>query len=260
MNKYKKIIYENMVPLLGKIFKQKKLIRCIYYHNIVSDRKGDSFQDVELNKFKEQMLYLRNSGYETLLFKEIEEVQQQNDNCKKHILITFDDGFRSNYELVFPLMKKLELKFCIFLRIDKIDNDDDYLTWDMIKEMHGSGLVSFGAHTYSHISSIEINPNNYKREVLSVNRAIQENTGEPVEDFCFPYGYYNDEIIHFLLSKKAYKRLFTSDYRDKQLNEDSWKLGRYGISNNDGIKVFTNKIKGNYDIMYLNLVKLHKKG
>ena len=67
----------------------------------------------------------------------------------RSLLITFDDGYASNYTLAFPILKEFNAKAAISPIVKRIeDGVPGFLTWDMCREMADSGLVEFGSHTY----------------------------------------------------------------------------------------------------------------
>ena len=64
-------------------------------------------------------------------------------------MITFDDGYRSNYELLFLWLKKYNMKAAIAVIVKKLDDGvENWLTWDMCREMNESGLVEIGSYTF----------------------------------------------------------------------------------------------------------------
>lgn len=112
----KKIILDVLFPFVGNLCKRSNKIPIIYYHDVVDDGKGYSFQNTELSVFKNHMKFLVNNKYKTYRFDEISP-NFKKKRSSKEVIITFDDGFKSNYNIVFPLMKKLKLKFNIFLSV-----------------------------------------------------------------------------------------------------------------------------------------------
>ena len=87
----------------------------------------------------------------------------------KSVIITFDDGWLSNYTEIFEFMKEKNIKYNVYLEIEAIGNNPDYLTWDMVREMHKSGIVGFGAHTYSHASMKNIDEIDTEKEITLAN-------------------------------------------------------------------------------------------
>lgn len=218
----------------------------IYYHDVVAG-EGDSFNTINIEKFREQMLYLHDSNYKSLIFSDFNKQNIQKD---RSVLITFDDGYKSNFELVFPIMKELKIKFNIFLEVGAIGEKENYLTWDMVREMHESGIVGFGAHTFNHVDSRFIDAHNYDEEIQGVNSLLEKKLGFKVQDYCFPFGAYNERITKHLADKRAYDRLYTSDGRKDSLVGGAWLMGRVGIDDGDIMKVFIQKLEGKFDLYY----------
>lgn len=228
--------------------------RFIYYHDVILG-EGSTFDAININKFREQMIYIKNNNYKTLSFRDLDKMQNKSNfnyiNKDKAIGITFDDGYRNNYEIVFPIMRELNLKFNIFLEVKAIGKEN-YLTWDMVNEMKNSGLVCFGAHTYSHKDARFINNNDFEKEINYANKIIFYNTQLEVNDFCFPYGAYNTRIVTSLDESKLYKRLYTSDGRRILEKKNLIIIGRVGIENEDSKNVFSSKLEGRYNLYYFS--------
>lgn len=248
MSAIKSCIYK-LVPILGRFFSNKLVFSIIYYHDVVNC-KGYSLQKINIKVFEEQMRYFVDNGYQTLLFNEVKQwIGKEKLPDKKKILITFDDGYRSNYELVYPLMKKLGLKFNVFICPQMIEeNDPNYLTVDMLKEMYESGFVEFGAHTYSHIDASKVTESELITETELCNSRILEWLGYTPDDFCYPYGRYTKESSTIL--SKYYKKMYTSDCKSLLGIGNCFEIGRIGISEDDSLKIFKDKIDGKYNIMY----------
>ena len=71
------------------------------------------------------------------------------------------------------------------------------LTWDMIREMHRSG-ISFGAHSVTHPVFSQLTQDEARHELSQSKRCIEERLGEDVTVFAYPYGkdgYYNNASI-----------------------------------------------------------------
>ena len=131
---------------------RKSFVLCLMYHSVDNEKgKGGIF----VNEFEEHVKWIKDKK----TFK-MEELKNLNYTLPKNsILITFDDGYKNNYTLAFPILKKYNMKATIFLNTKFIGKDEFYLNWDEIREMYESGLIDFQLHTHSHqltVKDIEV--------------------------------------------------------------------------------------------------------
>ena len=131
---------------------RKNFVLCLMYHSIDSEKnKGGIFID----EFEEHIKWIKDKK----TFK-MEELKGLDYTLPPNsILITFDDGYKNNYTLAFPILKKYNIKATIFLNTKFIEKDEAYLNWDEIREMYESGLIDFQLHTHSHqltVKDIEV--------------------------------------------------------------------------------------------------------
>ena len=127
---------------------RKSFVLCLMYHSVDNEKgKGGIF----VNEFEEHIKWIKDKR----TFK-MEELKNLNYTLPKNsILITFDDGYKNNYTLAFPILKKYNIKATIFLNTKFIGKDEFYLNWAEIKEMYESRLVDFQLHTHSHQLTIK---------------------------------------------------------------------------------------------------------
>jgi biofilm PGA synthesis lipoprotein PgaB len=90
----------------------------------------------------------------------------------KAVLLTFDDGLRSSYTKVFPLLKAYHYPAVMAVvgawidlaangKVDfgpRLYTRDDFVTWEQLREMQDSGLVEVASHTYDLHRGILANP------------------------------------------------------------------------------------------------------
>ena len=246
MNIIKKFVYDNVVPMVGSLMKGKnKYINVIYYHDIVAG-EGNGAQQTNVEMFKKQMEYIAEKGYKTITFDDIENGEDISFK-DKYVLITFDDGWRSNYSEIFDFMKEKNIKYNIFLAVGEISNNPDYLTWEQVRDMHNSGLVGFGAHTYSHVSMKDIDEVDTQKEIEEANNIIFNEIGFYPIDFCYPYGQFTEDSNTFLLENTKYKRIYTSEHDFSYNVGEKIVFGRSSINSAESFKTFVNKLNGKYN-------------
>ncbi len=218
----------------------KKLV-VIYYHDIVEKGKGYSYQKVEKEHFESQMKYLKENGYHSILFEDMEKPLPE-----KAVLVTFDDGFHSVYENAVPIMERYDIKGNIFLPTKYIEEQNPYfMTWEMLKNLCDSGKFSVAAHTHDHADIRTLDVESMNRQIQQSEELLEKRLVMHVSGFCMPYGKYDHRSIEDLKKSKKYKFIFASFYgHAKEKNLMNHLLPRIGISNDDSLEVFEKKLQG----------------
>lgn len=99
--------------------------------------------------FKAQMQELKNAGFNPVFFSQlVDYVENGTPLPDKPIVITLDDGYRTNYQYVYPILQELDMKAEISLIGGAMQFSNWGLRWEEVQEMADSGLVHFQAHTY----------------------------------------------------------------------------------------------------------------
>lgn len=247
MGVVKRLLFRNVVPIIGRIMVGKnKYCNVIYYHDIV-ETEGETYMRTNIDVFRKQMDYLAREGYSTLRFDDLDN-EEQLAFAKKRILIAFDDGWKSNYTAIFDYMKTKGLKYNVFLTIGEIGKNDDYLTWDQVREMHQSGIVGFGAHTYSHPDMSDFNKIDYDLEIVRADSVFEKELGYKPLDFCYPFGYYSDAGNHILEERSGYKRIYTSKMMYSYKENGMVIMGRNGINGDWPFGVFRSQVDGYFNV------------
>lgn len=98
--------------------------------------------------FQQQMRELKDAGFHTIFFSQlVDYVENGTPLPSKPIVITLDDGYRTNYEYVYPILQELNMKAEISLIGGAMQYASWGLKWEQVQEMAESGLVCFQAHT-----------------------------------------------------------------------------------------------------------------
>lgn len=247
MNPIKKIIYQYGIPFVGRICNgRNKFVNVIYYHDIVQG-KGNSFQQTNIEVFKRQMQYIVSHGYQTLRF---DDLQTDRDVAygEKKIVIAFDDGWKSNYAEIYEFMKSLGIKYSIYLAVNEIGVNPDYLTWEQVRKMYVEGLVGFGAHTYTHPDMSDISKIDSELEFTKADAIFEKELGYKPLDFCYPFGCYSEASNDYIVKNTNYTRIYTSRMMYSYMQDGKIIFGRNGISNDESFGVFKAKLKGYFNV------------
>ena len=206
----------------------------LMYHHIVEDGEPCNDMTITVSRMEQDLRWLTEHGYHTVLPRELAGGEPLPE---KPLLITFDDGYRSNYELLFPLLQAYQMKAVVSIMVYMQDvSADNFLSWDMCREMADSGLVEIGSHAYSlhnlgdlggnfdpgGINGIQRDPEEsdsaFEARVLgdiqkSHDRIAQE-VGQPVTFFAYPFGITEPDaeaFVHELFPVTAVIRHGTAD-------------------------------------------------
>lgn len=140
---------------------------------------------VRPSEMEEQLIYLRDNGYDTLFFEDLEHIEEY----EKPVILTFDDGYDCLYTELFPLLKKYNAKAVVYLITNNVVSGAYHsLSADQILEMHASGLVSFQSHTASHDYLIYHNEEEQAEEHYSSKLFITRLVGQEPFAMAYPYG------------------------------------------------------------------------
>ncbi|KXG76739.1 Poly-beta-1,6-N-acetyl-D-glucosamine N-deacetylase [Fervidicola ferrireducens] len=239
-------------------------ITVLAYHHIIPGplpKDTKSLATITASEFEAQMEFLYKNGYYTASLKELEDfLYKKKDLPHKTVLITFDDGYESNYIYAFPVLKKYGLRATIFLIGSRIAEDEKEfnsqeklakLSWHQIKEMAESGLIEFGSHTFDahHYLNgkpvtISTSSNDLEKDFEKLENLFRDKGLPRPFAFAYPYGRYNDDLIR--AAKKFYTLGFTINKGYVYHNSNPFELSRIIVPPHTGIEEFK-KLLGHQD-------------
>lgn len=220
--------------------KWAKDVPVLMYHHLLKDGENP-FEDngavLSIEKFQEHMDILYKNGYHTVGLDELERfVKGEIDLPKRSVLITFDDGYKSNYEYAYPILKKYGFKAAIFLisgwNTDEIASFDanelQYLSWAEIE--NSRDVFEYASHTHDLHSLSENNQGYLITEPADVIRQDLETSMEILDTvyLAYPYGHYNEETLK-MLEGLGYRMAFTIEAGRVKPGDPLLELNRYSV-------------------------------
>lgn len=187
----------------------------VMYHHLTEDEQ-DGF--VSVKRFEEDLKAYQQAGYNTIHYQDlINYVYDDIPLPEKPLLITFDDGYLSNYELAYPLLKTYHMKAVISMIGWSVGLDYDadrqrdifeHFTWEQAVEMKDSGVIELQSHSFD-LHDVQTDPDarlgvlqkenentfeyvqQFKEDHQTFHEAMILNTGYRPFIFTYPYGYSN---------------------------------------------------------------------
>ncbi|NJL20417.1 MAG: polysaccharide deacetylase family protein [Leptolyngbyaceae cyanobacterium SM1_3_5] len=133
---------------------------------------------------------------------------------EKPILLTFDDGYASHYQFVYPLLKEYGYPAVFSIFTGKLDGEivgRSTVSWEQVREMAADPLVTIAAHTVTHPSNLTLVSNaQLQREVVESKRILETQLGIPIRYFTYPEGYYDDRVAQ-AVAAAGYDAALTMD-------------------------------------------------
>jgi len=112
-----------------------------------------------------------------------------------------DDGYADNDIYALPVLRKYAVKANLMLSTGLVDSNPDMLTWSQVNDMKGSGLIYITNHTWSHYALTRGPQDKVDSEIDTAQTQIQQNTGQTVNIFTYPYGAFDNNVIATLQGK-----------------------------------------------------------
>jgi len=226
----------------------KYAVPILAYHSVAY--KEDSPFVVPEN-FIKQMEYIKKKGYEVITLDELVESIKNKKRLKRNkVVITFDDGYKNNFEYAYPILKKFGFPATIFLATNYIGNDERFLDWDQVRIMSKNN-ISFGSHTKAHFYLGVINDEKGAfEEIVGSKKRIEQEIGIAVDYFCYPGGGFNERVKE-IVKQAGYKGACATNRGFVNFNKDAYELKRIKVNNSDGVKPFSfwMKLKGYYNLI-----------
>lgn len=152
------------------------------------------------------------------------------------ITITFDDGFRSNFEAAIPVMRDAGCRAINYLVADRIGKTSD---WEAAEGGEARALMDeaqvrdwlaaghwIGAHTCTHPRLSRISRDRAKEEIVSSRKKLEDLFGTAIDHFAYPYGDYDDAVAD-LVREAGFQTACTMDRGVNQRGMDPFRLKRW---------------------------------
>ncbi|MBW2437592.1 MAG: polysaccharide deacetylase family protein [Desulfobacterales bacterium] len=159
--------------------------------------------------FERQMRYLKDNGYHVITAEELLAFLEYRQRLpRKSVLITMDDGYRSVYDIAYPILQKYGFKATLFIYTSFVGVSKMAITWDQLKEMKANGFT-IGSHTIYHSDLTQPKEDEteqshlarIKDELFGSKKIIDKKMGQNTYFLAYPFGYYDQRSIQ--IAKQA---------------------------------------------------------
>lgn len=233
----------------------EQAVPVLMYHHLLRRAENTRYVGNDIvtlvEDFEQQLAWLREQGFESISPQQLSDWYFDGGSLPdKPVMITFDDGYMSNYVYAYPLLKQYGFTAVIFSVTEKISAQE--VTFhpnniEMLDErsMQEGGDVFFYA---SHTNDLHKLNNHRSALVTAGAAAVQRDLEESLKalrqypsccDFLFsyPYGQYSKEV-ETVLRENGVRLAFRAHKGRLTRSSDPFSLPRYPVSYAVSFKTF----------------------
>jgi peptidoglycan/xylan/chitin deacetylase (PgdA/CDA1 family) len=211
--------------------------------------------------FEQQIAFLRRAGYRGVNVMEAFQLSQAKASGERLVAITFDDGYQDFYTNAFPILNRYGYSATVFLPTAFIGDtprkfkEMDCLTWSQVRELRKTG-IEFGSHTVTHPQLRDVGSEQLRQEIRDSKRHIEDELGEPVETFAYPYAFPEGdrqfvERLRCVLQENQYRGGVSTIIGRVGGSDNPLYMRRLPVNSHDDARFFGAKLEGAYDWLHM---------
>ena len=256
-----KVIVETAGRALAARTSHRVVVLC--YHSIHPTK---SFASATPELFACHIRWLK-GNCDVIRFSQVLDAMKRAGAGRPMVAITFDDGYRDNYEWAYPVLREYDVPATFFLTAGLIAKDPAVverlaylrqadreavrpLEWSQVREMQKTGM-EFGAHTYSHPILGHLERAAAQAEIRRSKILIEDQLGEAIKLMAYPFGkprrHFTAETIE-LVADAGYECAAAAMFRGVQVSHWPFTVPRFFVPR-DTIRTLTDKVAGAWDIV-----------
>jgi peptidoglycan/xylan/chitin deacetylase (PgdA/CDA1 family) len=168
------------------------------YHVIAAPPPGALYPGlyVQPSEFAAQMQALKSAGWHAITLDELEAAWTSGASLGsgKPIVLTFDNGYQSQYTHALPVLRRLGWVGNENLQLAGLPPSQGGLGEEEIRGLLAAGW-ELDTQGYSHADLITLGPQELRFQVAGARAILQRRYHVPVNWFCYPSGHYNATVI-----------------------------------------------------------------
>lgn len=173
----------------------------LMYHNIFVDEPVDCYS-VRAEAFEQQVSRLSSEGFTCVVPETM-----GNAADRRQVMISFDDGYLSDYALAMPILAKYGFRGVSFVTTSHIGRQG-YMTWEQLKMLAASGF-SVQSHTHTHPLLECLSDREVERELVYSKELLEANLDVSVTGLSLPGGSMPERVSR-MAGAAGYRYVFSS--------------------------------------------------
>lgn len=177
------------------------------------------------------------------------------------VALTFDDGYRSVYSVVAPVLEKLGFPATVYLSTGMIGEAahrasdpnlghypyEEFLNWQEVAELDRMGWT-IGSHGVDHVDLTKLTDEDVAQQLQDSRGEIETRLGKECRHFCYTWGN-NNQKVRNLVSESGYFSAVAAIHGTLHSVSDRLALERIDVRREYCLKDFIATIQGDWDYL-----------
>jgi peptidoglycan/xylan/chitin deacetylase (PgdA/CDA1 family) len=228
----------------------------LLYHRLLPVVKDD--MTTEPAVFAAQMQWLKDNNYRVIPLRTLVDYLRGQGPAPqpKSVVIVADDGDKSIYTQMLPIVQQYNIPVTLFIYPSAISNPKApaSMSWEELKALQNSGLFDIQSHTLWHPNFKQekkhLSPEAYQKfidhQFIESKKILEEQLNIKVDMLAYPFGVYDKELEEHA-EQDGYIAAFTIVRHHASNERPIMAQPRYLMLNTDGTKNFAAIVKGRED-------------
>lgn len=233
----------------------------IMYHRFIKDDSGKGVHGtyLHIDMFDKHMALLKKMGFETLTFEDLQDGRliRRLDANKRYIMLTVDDGYVDNLELMLPVLQKYDFKAIVYVVTGETFNRWDVenpsnpeksvplMNAEQVKQLAESGHIEIGGHTLTHPKLDTLTDEQQRFEIIENKKALEATLGKSLTSFAYPFGEHN-QASKQIAKEAGYQYAVATNSGPLAFHQDPYQVRRIAIFPKTDVFGLWRKVRGNY--------------
>ena len=230
-------------PATGKLVQSQAPVPVLMYHVIADPPSSAQLPElyVDPKTFDQQMEALKKQGYTGVSLNQVYGAWFKGGELpEKPVVVSFDDGYRSQYVYARPELRKLGWPGVLSAIAGRIGQPGAELSNPMVQTMINDGW-ELDSHTINHVDVSQASGARLQEEVAGSRKMLQQRFHQPVNFFCYPSGDYDDQAIQAVRAAGYLGATTTNEGLASK--SEMYTLKRIRVDGSDGVGGLEQKLK-----------------
>jgi peptidoglycan/xylan/chitin deacetylase (PgdA/CDA1 family) len=177
--------------------RQRAQTLILTYHRLYETAERDlsfpasaNFYALSANSFRNQLTYLEKCGFRAFLLEEFLMSESRID--RRNVVITFDDGYESDFAIALPLLLEFGFRAVFFICLEFVGKPG-YLSWGQIRALVAAGM-SVQSHGLTHRDLTKLSAVELVDELTAARISLERNLGREIRYLAIPGGFTNRRV------------------------------------------------------------------